>query len=522
MARTNDPRRLGAELTRAANALGLGHIDRAEGLFRAIVRRHPRVADAHYALARIALLKNDAREGIERARAAIAIDPSNGAYHFALARLLRDDGRMREALDAYARAALLEPRNADAHAESAAILERLSRFDEARASIERALAADPRHEMARVFGARIAFRAAAEPDAEALEAWARTLRPIATHANQRLARSIAWSVLADIHDARGEVDEAFDAIGASNALEREIQHAPSDDDRARYLAAIDAIAPAMSRERAERWRAEAPDDGLPDPALLVGFPRSGTTMTERALSAHPRVRAIEERPTFERTRDEMVRMMGARARELSVAEMADALTPAQVGRLREFYWECVREELGGEAIADGTLVLDKLPLRILLLPLVNRLFPDARVLVALRDPRDVCLSCLRQRFAMNVPMSFFLDLQDTARLYAHTMRAWLETRGAYSLPWLEVRYEDTVSDFPTRMREILAFLGLAWDDAVLSFHERAADRPSTTPSYHAIRAGVSTRAVGRWRAYEGCLAPILPALEPFVGAFGYE
>ncbi len=273
--------------------------------------------------------------------------------------------------------------------------------------------------------------------------------------------------------------------------------------------------------RAGAWRDAAPDDGLPSPTLLVGFPRSGTTMTERALGAHPNLLALEEVPTFEDTKSAMGRLLGPEARSRPFHESLDALTVEQIGHLRRFYWDRVRAALRLEALPEGKVVLDKQPMRIAELAWVNRLFPDARVLVALRDPRDVCLSCLRQRFRVNMPMSFFLDLRDTARLYETVMSGWLDAREHYTLRTHEVRYEETVADFEARIREILGFLGLAWDDAVLRFHERT-DRPSMTPSVHAVRAAPHTEAVARWRRYAPQLEPILPTLRPFVEAFGYQ
>jgi hypothetical protein len=203
-------------------------------------------------------------------------------------------------------------------------------------------------------------------------------------------------------------------------------------------------------------------------------------------------------------------------------EILDALTPDLVARLRHTYWRHACGFLNVTQPPHDRVVLDKMPLLLTNLPFVTRLFPDAKILVALRDPRDVCLSCLRQRFGYvrNVAMSFFLDLHDTATLYSHVMNAWLTKRDAYPNPVLEIRYEDTVADFEARIRAMLDFLGLEFDEAVLSFHERT-DRIHNTPSFHAVSKRVSTGAVGRWRNYEAHLEPILPALAPFLSGFGY-
>jgi len=144
------------------------------------------------------------------------------------------------------------------------------------------------------------------------------------------------------------------------------------------------------------------------------------------------------------------------------------------------------------------------------------------VIVALRDPRDVCLSCFQQRFSPNNATLNFLDIERTARLYGAVMGMWLAQRGHHAFAYHELRYEDLTADFEACARGLVSFLGLGWDKRMLKFYEHAPVRPINTPSYEAITQPVHTGAVGRWKRYAGQLAPILPTLEPFVEAFGYE
>jgi PhoPQ-activated pathogenicity-related protein len=90
-----------------------------------------------------------------------------------------------------------------------------------------------------------------------------------------------------------------------------------------------------------------------------------------------------------------------------------------------------------------------------------------------------------------------------------------------SLPWLEYRYEDLVADFEKTLRTVLEFIGLPWNADLLAFQERAKDQVITTPSYRQVTRAIDASATGRWRRYRDELAPLLPALEPFVEAFGY-
>jgi hypothetical protein len=143
------------------------------------------------------------------------------------------------------------------------------------------------------------------------------------------------------------------------------------------------------------------------------------------------------------------------------------------------------------------------------------------VLVALRDPRDACLSCFMQRFQFSDAMANFLDLESTATAYEAVMALWLHYREALSAPWREYRYEDLVADFRGTLEGVLAFIGLAWHDDVLAYGERAKEQVITTPSYRQVTRAIDPRAAGRWRRYRDELAPVLPRLRPLVRALGY-
>ncbi len=199
-------------------------------------------------------------------------------------------------------------------------------------------------------------------------------------------------------------------------------------------------------------------------------------------------------------------------------EVLGELTGGELAGAREQFW-VEAERLGGPL--RGRRLVDKLPLNIVELGFVSLLFPRARVVIALRDPRDVCLSCFMQRFRLNDAMANFLDLEQTAKTYAAVMGLWLHYRGALTLAWHEYRYEDLVADFEGVVGGVLDFIGIAWHDDVAHYREKAGQSAITTPSYRGVTGALDGRAIGRWRAYREPLAPILPTLAPFVAAFGY-
>ena len=150
-----------------------------------------------------------------------------------------------------------------------------------------------------------------------------------------------------------------------------------------------------------------------------------------------------------------------------------------------------------------------------------RLFPELRVLIALRDPRDVVISCYFQNLVLNAYNANFLTLERTARHYANIMDVWLAVRQWEGFAWMETRYEDIVAGLEKEGRRVTEFLGLSWDPAQARFHEKSSKKRMFSPTYRDASQPVYARSVARWRAYEKHLAPILPVLEPYCRALGY-
>jgi hypothetical protein len=258
-------------------------------------------------------------------------------------------------------------------------------------------------------------------------------------------------------------------------------------------------------------------DGAWTPVFLVGFPRSGTTMTEQILAAHSGIITLEERHFVEAVRYEWARIVGANP---DIGWMADQLDAEHILQLRSFYREKVESDL--EAPIGSATVIDKLPLNIMHIGLINLIFPDAKIVVAIRDPRDACLSCFMQDFELNSAMIHFLSLEQTVEFYTQVMGAWLHFRDIVSLSQLVVRYEDIVQNLEREARQLIDFIGLDWEPGILQFHQKAKNRVILTPSYTAVTEPVHARAIGRWRNYRQQFNPLMPRLEPFIDEFGYE
>lgn len=253
-----------------------------------------------------------------------------------------------------------------------------------------------------------------------------------------------------------------------------------------------------------------PDERCATHAMMVGFPRSGTTLLENALAAHPDIETFEETPAFSRTVSFIDRNVKAGS--------PVAVDVALAARARYY------EEMDRRASKQGArLFVDKLPLNASAIKFLEKLLPGKRYIFSIRDPRDVVLSCFRQHFARNKAMDNFRKFDDACRFYNFVMSQWFDV---FSLSETErvayVRYEELVGDFKATASRVLKFLGAEWDDKVLDFAALAQHRSANTPSYQKVRGGLQLGVQSSWRNYDFLFkAPGAEPLERWVEHFGY-
>ena len=238
---------------------------------------------------------------------------------------------------------------------------------------------------------------------------------------------------------------------------------------------------------------------------------------EQVLDSHEEVKSADEFDVFSQWIHQPI--FRRFPPSLPVLSILDNVPRAVRQQARATYWqqtEAIFEEPLGER-----MLLDKNPGMTIMLPLINWAFPEMKMLIALRDPRDVVLSCFMQKVPLTPISSAWLSLTDAAEYYARCMTTWLKTRELTTSPWLEFRYEDVVADLRKEAHRITDFLGLPWDDKVLQFHEHAKEKIVRSPTYKDVTKPVYSGSIGRWQHYASQLEPILDKLQPFVTEFGY-
>jgi tetratricopeptide (TPR) repeat protein len=250
------------------------------------------------------------------------------------------------------------------------------------------------------------------------------------------------------------------------------------------------------------------------PMFVVAFPRSGTTLLELTLDAHPLLRSMDEQPFVQNALEDIL------AKGITYPERLGALTPADLDELRARYYERVRKKV---QLDPGQRIVDKNPLNILRLPVIRRVFPNSPILLIVRHPCDVILSCFMQHFRAPDFAMLCSEMPSLTLGYRKTFDFWYDQVALLNPRVLEVRYESFVSDFGVQVRRIAEFLELPWDPAMLEPGEHARSKGYiSTPSYSQVVQPVTQKAVGRWHAYRKYLEPALPVLEPYLRRWGYD
>jgi Tfp pilus assembly protein PilF len=474
---------------------------------------------------------------------ALALSPGDVMVLGAIGAVLRKEGRTGEALAVLDKVVAAEPRHSAAWLERGYAMEELKSESGAAESFRRAVALDPNmapalgkladgaarrgeKEAARNFASRAIAVDPLEPSAnfafatmeiearEAAQAEARLRALLATRLKSD-DRTRTLTLLGDALDRQDRTTEAFAAWAEAQLNFRSLFadiFAPGPD-RPSHRRFIETITEQVERVPALARAAELPPapGAAATHVFLLGYPRSGTTLVENILASAPGTVALEERET-------MIDVDRALLPNSGIMPDLDALDPALIAELRALYWAQVRR-LGAE-VAGRTFV-DMNPFNGLKLPVIARVFPESRILIMRRDPRDVILSCFRVNFVASPGTYALSDLEEAARHYDAMMRLIELCRERLPLAFHEIRYDRLVADFEPVVRAMAEFVGLEWTEDFRAFDKTARTRGVRTASATQVRQGLYDGG-GRWRRYEAQLAPVLPILQPWVERFGFE
>ncbi len=391
------------------------------------------------------------------------------------------------------------------------LLERLNRLDDAREALAElptengTSSAEARQECLHA-KARLAWRERRLSDAR------RDLEHALAIGEVRRGRSGLLFALARVLDQLEEPSEALRILEEAHAM-RSWPAASPDAPPNGWLAWLierkvpAAIVPAVDSAGTSETAV------VETPIFVLGFPRSGTTLLEQMLSAHPMLVSMDERPLIL----DAVRALTAHG--LAYPDVLPALVPELVDKMRATYWRSAAHHVLREPTQH---LVDKNPLNMLMLPMILRLFPKGRVIRCVRHPCDTILSCHFQSFNDPEVASMSASLPRLAESYAAFDRRFHADADALGADVLVLRYEDLVEKTDTALAHIGAYLGLEQVEAMKGFVVHAARRGFiSTPSYAQVVEPLRRDSIGRWRRYEAHFRPLLPLLGEALSDGGY-
>jgi len=355
--------------------------------------------------------------------------------------------------------------------------------------------------------AALAMHRGAYADADAMY-----LRVLACAIDDESQASAAFG-LAAARDRQGQYPEAWQALQKAHAIQLGIARDVVPELLATDSRPLQMTGGNLGHGSTADWKPLSSPDSRQSPVFVVGFPRSGTTLLEQMLDAHPDFQSMDER-AYIHDLIEGMELVG----QQYPADLA-SLTQNDADQLRSVYRRMVGEVLPD--LGERRLV-DKNPLNMLCLPMIMRLFPHARIILCLRHPCDVLLSCSMQAFRSPAFMVLCSSLQRLAHGYVQAFEQWHRHVEVFAPHVLEWRYESVVSQFDGQVARLGQFLDVADASPMARFAEHArGKRFISTPSYAQVTRGINHQAVNRWHAYREQFESVLPILRPIMERLGY-
>ncbi len=504
---------------KAEIAIGLEHMkaersDEAIEVFQDILKKNPDNVDAMRHLALVFWQNSKSLANAEALlRRATSLAPDYAVAWLNLGAVLVDKHQPVSAIDCYQEATRLEPKNPAAWAGLGNALALAAYSAKSVQAYAKSVSLNPKaagvqtgyaHVLKTVgdqAGALKAYRAAVEANPEFGEVyWSMANLKIfnfeeeevlAMHAqleNENLGESAEYHIrfaLGKAYEDKKDYDAAWKYYHSGNQLKRTgVFYDPELEDER-----IGNIAEVFSREFLEQNSGSGFEAN--DPILIVGLPRSGSTLVEQILASHSQVEGTSELPLLSKIADSVGRY---RADNVSFPQAATGL------RKKDWraYGQQYMEETRRHRLTDKPFFTDKLPNNFAYVGFLALILPNARVINARRHPYDSCLGTYKQLWGTGQHFTYdMFDLADYYKNYDKLMNHWHRV-----LPGkvLDVHYEETVLDLETQVRRILDFCGLPFEESCMRFYET--DRAVRTASSEQVRQPIYTGALGKWRRYE--------------------
>jgi tetratricopeptide (TPR) repeat protein len=474
---------------------GLSRMAEAANSFRRVIALAPEDAEAHANLGNALRELGAYPEAEASYRRSIALNAQFARAYFDLGALLYTQERYAEAEQSYRQALAMKADYVEACNNLGRSIRRQGRLDEARECFENAIVIDPDSVEAYFNLASLRHFEPGQPEPERLEKLVSKLPFLTENARIRY-----WFALGKMREDIGHYDDAFAAYAQGSSL----KHAQISPNEASRIALIDNVRTVF--DTAFFASHPAPAATGKSPIFIVGMPRSGTSLIEQILSTHPDIYGAGELHDLENIVFSIATDAGLPNERYP--EIAAGMSKEAFLRLGRAYVDNV-----WKLAPDAGHITDKMMSNFAHIGMIRQMFPNAKIIHAMRDPMDSCFSCYATLFAKN-NLDFSYELGDLGRYYVRyiqLMQHWQQVLPPGTI--LELRYEDMVADTEGQARRLLEYLELPWDPRCLDFHQN--QRVVKTASAAQVRRPVYKSSVARWRHFEAHLRPLLDIVKDY-------
>jgi tetratricopeptide (TPR) repeat protein len=479
-------------------AVEAGRTRAGRQLIRRSLELEPGFVPAWNDLANLEMKQDRYAEALEAVEKSMAIDPGLAQTWIIKGNILTRAQRHEESLTAYEKALELNPESAGALSAMGHVLKTIGRQPESIDAYRRCIARQPAFGEAYWSLANLkTFRFNEEEVKVMSDMVEREALPGETRVNFYLS-------LGKHYENEKDYDTAFEHYRLGNELRRQREIY----DPVQTQVVHDRIIEVFGKEFfAERQGWGDPDDA---PILVVGLPRSGSTLIEQILASHSQVEGTMELPDLSRITAELSKRSPRRSEYPEAIELQDRDQVAAMGR---DYIESTMRYRSGKPF-----FIDKMPNNFVHIGLLHLILPNAKVINARRHPLDSCLGSYKQLFFKG--QSFTYDQFELGHYYLQYQRIMDHWHEVLPGRVLDVHYENMVRDQENETRRLLEFLGLPWEDRVLRFYET--ERAINTASSEQVRQPIYTKALNFWRHYEPHLGELIETLEPLLAELPVE
>ena len=481
----------------------LGNLKEAEYSQRKAIELNPKFTNAYLNLGNILKDLGNLGEAELFTRKAIELCPNAAEAHLNLGVILKDLGKIKEAQLSTRKAIELKSDFTDAYFNLFQHYEQINNLKELKESLKEFSEVKSIKNELILFRARLSFRNKAITTAHQL---------INSISNQWIEESnnikkiLYWSYKGFIEEKKGNYDIAYFCFKKSQEDSSYIQFRKNI-----FFNYINCYKKSIFKKQTgmNNFNDDIKDSNL---VFLIGFPRSGTTLLDTVLRSHPDIEVIEEKPIISNIEKIIKEELNTKLDNIYTISKNNKTI------LRKKYFELAR----GYINKKTNIIIDKLPLNTITLPLINLLFPNAKIIFVHRHPYDTVLSCFQQSFKPNSAMANLVSLKSASKMYDQIMDAWEIYQTNIPLDFITSKYEHLIEDFEQHTLKILNFLDVRWDENIKNYRKTAIDRNKiNTPSSSQVIEPLYKSSIQKWKNYEKYFEDCHQYLDKWVCYFDY-